>query len=582
MARIRASIIASALLAASTLAGPAAGKIYYVDYQNGSDSADGLSPATAWQHAPGDTVAPAKILRLALQPGDQVRFRGGVRYRGSLLPITAGTPDNPVVFDGSAWGETRAIFDGSDSLSGARRCRSAAECLGAPNWKYLWRVDLPAGRSWTDYLFVGDEIYQVAQYPDLPLADSDDPAQYLPVPLAELSRLQSGQIRQALPADLGTGEPTLALWVNPNVIAFNRNVAVTANGVTFNPAGSWFGASFKPYTNRDSRFSLLNAPAMVNRAGQFAMSSREGIAIFWPKAQPKAGPGSAQLAVSVGGRRLGINTSKARNIVIRGFAFTSFSGEPGNMSQGAAILARGKLPGITITSNSFRAMAAVSGPAVIHTIFGQHLTIEHNDIQNITWGSGIIVDNSEGPTLVRCNSVSYLGRTGIRFVNVKDGQMLGNHVHHINGVHGNALTAYRDLRNILIAGNVVTDSIRPLTLEGVGNATPYFTEGTQSVTVTNNVLIGNKSVNGAVTSYNNTPNLTLTGNFLYSDPYAVKITGKEEGFTASGNQLVGGIVQPKDNKIFDTASNIAHDPAGNGAAMVQQMSNARPAAGYCS
>lgn len=587
MSKASAAIFATTLLASTMWALPAQAqnKTYYVDYQFGNDSADGLSPATAWKHAPGDDKAPARILRLELQPGDQVRFRGGIRYRGSLTPRTNGTPDNPVVFDGSSWGPMRAIFDGSNPLTDIRRCQSAADCLGNPNWAQLWRASLPADRSWTDHLFINDEIYQVAQYPELSRADSDDPGKFLQIPLSELSRLQSGQIRHALPANFDRGEPALALWVNPNRIAFNQTVSVSTNGVTFDPNGSWVNSGFDPYTNKNSAFSLVNLPAMVTRPGLFAASRKDGILIFWPKVQlSSAGRGGtgAMPQASIGGRRLGINTSKAENVVIRGFSFTSYSGEPKNMSQGTAILARGKLSGITIAHNSFRSITNLSGPAVLHMIFARNLTIEHNEIDQAPWVSGMIIDNAEGPVTIRCNSVRQVGRTGISLRNVKDGSVLGNQLTQINGVHGNGMSFYLDNRQILVAGNVVTDSIRPLTVKGKGNGASFHSDGVESITITDNVLIGNNGVNGAITSYNDTPNLSITNNFLYSNPYALKITGRETGFVATGNQLVGGVVQPKDNKIFDAGSNVSHDAQGNGASLVQQMSRSTPPAQYCS
>ena len=578
--RIAALLVTS--LGAWPVPGAAQSRVFYVDYAGGSDAADGRSPETAWKHGPGDPASVGASRRLKLLPGDEVRFRGGVRYRGSMLPDAAGTADAPVVFDGSAWGPMRAIIDGSEPLQGVRRCRSAADCLGSPHWANLWRADLPAAASWTDFLFVHDKVLQPAQYPALSVADSDKPEKFLPIPKAELQKLLAGRIDAALPAGLGQGQPVLALWVNPNLIAFSTEIAVSTEGVQFAPGGQWVNANFKPYTNRDSRFSLMNLPAMVNRAGLFAVSPADRVAIFWPPAVGSASTAvSYQPSVSTGSRRYGINTSKATNIVVRGFSFTSFAAEPKNMSSGAAILGRSSKAGITIADNSFRSFVGLSGPAVVHMAFARDLRIERNQFVDTPWTSGIMVDNSAGPTVVRCNSFSDIGRTGIRFSNVANGQILGNRLTRVYSVHGNAISAYNDSRNVRIAGNVVTASIRPLTLHGIGNGSPYFTEGTPGVTVSDNVLIGTDSVNGALTSYGSTPNLVVTGNFLYSNPNAMKIAGTETGFVATGNQLVGKVVQPKASQLFQPAGNIFHDPEGSGAELVARMIYARPPASYC-
>lgn len=64
---------------------------YYVDSRLGSDSADGLTPKTAWRSL--DRVSGAK----EIQPGDVVRFKSGEVFRGGLKP-SSGTPDKPVVY----------------------------------------------------------------------------------------------------------------------------------------------------------------------------------------------------------------------------------------------------------------------------------------------------------------------------------------------------------------------------------------------------------------------------------------------------------------------------------------------------
>jgi hypothetical protein len=88
---------------------------YYVDFMAGNDSADGRSPATAWQHAPGDSGATALAAGARLAAGDVVLFKGGVHYRGSIDVPASGTASAPIVYDGNSagtWGDGRAIIDG--------------------------------------------------------------------------------------------------------------------------------------------------------------------------------------------------------------------------------------------------------------------------------------------------------------------------------------------------------------------------------------------------------------------------------------------------------------------------------------
>jgi hypothetical protein len=147
-----------AMLAFGTglLCGPAQTAAYYVDFQDGADSASGLSPDAAWKHAPGDSRAGPGPRAARLQPGDSVLFRGGVPYRGTVVVRSAGTPDAPIRYVGDAWGPDHAILDGSEPAGRARPCRSASDCGGEAGWAGLVRLSLRSDLSLLDGLFQQD------------------------------------------------------------------------------------------------------------------------------------------------------------------------------------------------------------------------------------------------------------------------------------------------------------------------------------------------------------------------------------------------------------------------------------------
>jgi len=117
---------------------------YYVDFDNGSDSHGGGSPARAWQHCPGDpnaTMRPAEVAALGVAPGTTIIFKGGVHYRGSLTLNMSGSDGNRIVLDGNTagtFGTGPAILDGSEPLTGWTQCMSAAEAGGNPNYANIW------------------------------------------------------------------------------------------------------------------------------------------------------------------------------------------------------------------------------------------------------------------------------------------------------------------------------------------------------------------------------------------------------------------------------------------------------------
>lgn len=556
---------AAALMAATALmaAAPAdaQGRTFYIDFQGGDDSADGRSPATAWKRGPWDSQSAGLARRLALQPGDSFRFKGGVRYRGTIVPRGAGTAENPILFDGSSWGTSRAIFDGSEPLSGIRRCTSAADCLGSPHWKNLWRAVVPATARWTDWIFVGDQPLQPAQYPSLTLGESDDPTKFLTVPRAELAQLQAGAIRHALPAGLDAGTPVLALWVKPNQIAYTQDVQFAGAGLQF-AAAQWVNGSLNPYTDRDNKFSVVNAPVMVNRPGLFAMSPKHGIAIFWPE----GAAGARTPQVSIGNGRMALYVNSLDHAVIRGFSFANFAAKLKNYTSGSAILANTQTDGIRIEDNAFRGiMNLANGKGAISLTGASNLVIRRNHFQRLPATSAIVIDNAIGPVLVQCNKIADIGRTGIRLNNVVATRILGNDIRGLNGIHGNGISAYNDVRDVLIAGNVVVDTLRPLTVHGT--ATPKFSHGTPGVRVRDNIFISTSRDAAAITSYGRTPGFVVEDNFLSAPRFALRLTGTETGFAATGNTLVGGVNVTDKSQMFNPAANTQHLVDGNGATL---------------
>ena len=78
-------------------------EIYYIDFESGNDSNNGESVQLPWKHAPGDPQAVSIPLGTILNPGDQILFKGGVLYRGSLKMEYSGEEGLPIVYNGNSW-----------------------------------------------------------------------------------------------------------------------------------------------------------------------------------------------------------------------------------------------------------------------------------------------------------------------------------------------------------------------------------------------------------------------------------------------------------------------------------------------
>lgn len=121
------------------------GATYYVDFAGGDNAADGLTPATAWKHSPGDRNATGNPKAAELQPGDTIRFKGGVQYFGEVQLKAAGTADMPIVLDGNSdgsYGTGPAIFDGAEMIRDWKPVPTADMVGGNPQWKTIMYADL--------------------------------------------------------------------------------------------------------------------------------------------------------------------------------------------------------------------------------------------------------------------------------------------------------------------------------------------------------------------------------------------------------------------------------------------------------
>ena len=116
------------------VASPASATIYYIDYSGGSDSNNGTTTGTPWQHCPGDRNATSNALGKTPAAGDVFIFKGGVVYTpptassntdydARIKTDWSGTGDadaNRIIYDGDSgtyttrWaaGNTKAIIDG--------------------------------------------------------------------------------------------------------------------------------------------------------------------------------------------------------------------------------------------------------------------------------------------------------------------------------------------------------------------------------------------------------------------------------------------------------------------------------------
>jgi hypothetical protein len=113
---------------------------------SGSDSNNGTSKTTPWQHAPGMNGCSANCAANTPQPGDRFIFRGGDVWHAANSPVTlgmtwswSGNSSNQIYvgvdqtwFSGSSW--TRPVFNGDNNPSTSSQGSCAHNANGAMVW----------------------------------------------------------------------------------------------------------------------------------------------------------------------------------------------------------------------------------------------------------------------------------------------------------------------------------------------------------------------------------------------------------------------------------------------------------------
>jgi hypothetical protein len=111
--------------------------VRYIDFDQGDDVNDGASKARPWKHHPWDPNATG-LARADCGRGTYV-FKGGVTYRGLLLPSSAGTAADPIILTGDpTWGEGEAVLAGSEPVTGWSRGGHP----DMPDGDRVWHSDL--------------------------------------------------------------------------------------------------------------------------------------------------------------------------------------------------------------------------------------------------------------------------------------------------------------------------------------------------------------------------------------------------------------------------------------------------------
>ncbi|ODT87853.1 right-handed parallel beta-helix repeat-containing protein [Phenylobacterium sp. SCN 70-31] len=524
-----------AIAATTGLWGRAEASTFHIDFDKGRDEHDGLTPATAWKHAPGDPNASGQPARTRLRPGDTVLFSADVRYRGSIVVKDSGRPGQPITFRGAT--PRSAVIDGSELVEAAP-CRNAEECGSATNWRSLVRVTMNKPTDETLALFGSQGPLRPAQEPD-PSEDfyRNETDDLLP---ADGKAMSEGRVE--LPAEVAAGlkdgRARLALWVKPNRVVYRPIIRLEGATAHFDPQGLQF------YTDRPTKAGVIDHSSLLDSPGEYALIADGQTAVILPQ--------TANETVAVGTGRGGFRIDGASHIVIRDLAFENMSDAGRLAPSGVAIFtAKGASSDITIQNNVFRnfVMTRGQGPVIQREVTG--LSIVSNTFDTIVLGSGMRLTGTD--IRISDNDFRRLGRTGIMLIGTSKVTVEGNRMDDIRGVHGNGISVYLDNRDIRIIRNTILNAKQPATFHGDRGERSE----PNSILFANNLFIATPDALGALISWGaKTRGVTIRNNVLLGGRSGLRLNGGDSDVVITDNVASGIVVSKGERRNWQEAGNV--------------------------
>ena len=458
---------------------------YYVDFAGGADANAGDSASVAFQHSPGDPAAKDKAAAVKLQPGDTVLFKGGVSYRGNIVVTQSGAVDKPITFDGNTagkFGAGRAVIDGSEPLTGWKKCASADECDGNPNWQNIWWAEVPftVPTPFAANLYENEQPLDVAQ-------DPKPKCQVWPDPATEYFTFD---VKNSTPTSIQDEthltQTQAQAWDGAIVLVFAQDFTYKTKVTGFDPATHTltFGSMGKlPFgkkgaaeaprePGKDGRYALINALGALKYPGQYVVCSNAGPQYkavlskdapakiyLWPS-KSGAAPGD----VTITRRECGFDLHGQSNVTVEGFQIQKFV-SPADPHGAAVMDAEKKSNGGVVVRNNLvmacnRDLYRCMKPAVIYLTNSGGSLVEKNQINDNRGAGGIRVAYSANH-VIKENVIRRNGSIGINiWLDAKNCQVIRNVIADAMadslGAHGpGGIMIYHGCSNILVLGNQV-------------------------------------------------------------------------------------------------------------------------------
>jgi hypothetical protein len=443
----RAILVLSMFWGPGTILARSEAATYYVDYENGADTNPGISPDAPWKRAPGDPEATSNPASISLKPGDTVAFKGGTRYRGSIVIKWSGTPGNPITYKTSeTWGAGKAIIDGSEPVS-LNPCPNRTVCDN-PNWPNLFYADLPWPVGPTTLILEGDRWVNLVQIP----APRDNFYSDL---VEEWRAVDSGITRTSCSDPGFFTQPETDYWVGAYI-----KVHTSANWVTTRRIRSYDPLSHTVYYDdlgtdpitfsydNKYHYAVFGKVQLITSPGEFAVDEDRRRIYIWPWSDPSA--------ITIGVRPFGININLQSYVTIQNLLFQGFAAESDQHGRAITSLTDRSQQGLEIMNCEIRNIKVGNASGAIY-IFNRGDVSDRSRIQDnvlsYVQGRGIVTIGSKFD--IGGNTFRFLTGTGIFVQKCNGCTIVGNDIDKCAGTHSNGISVYNQSSDVIVAKNRV-------------------------------------------------------------------------------------------------------------------------------
>ena len=487
------------------------GTIYYVNFADGSDTAAGTSQTTAWKHAPGDPAATGNPKAAKLIGGDEVLFKGGVIYQGSIGIPASGTAGKPITYEGTGWGSGSAIlsgqtfvqatfaaFVGNPSLSVA-----TLPVADVPNQFSV--VDIDGHLTWMSNTSTSTNPHFI----DNAASKSPNATSY---PVSEMvgsgtSWTLTDEALGKYLASLDQNSITSIILRAYGYPQIEYNMAIAGFSTTTNAVR--LTGSFSPATV--GSYTLINNPAFISASNPYSEFAIEGDQFI-----SAVTPGTHTVAVST--LTDAINVTGRSNITIDGFTITGYGGNPG-----VSIRADGVAQNLTITNNtiidSTSAGASTGAQATIGVADVTNLVITGNHIGPLTNSRGIYAASDVNVDISH-NTITQPGFSAIDSYANQNVSIRFNSISDMGAVHAEPIAIYDTAagrnQHVTVMNNEINNVVNcGLTYEGL----------TVDPSISNDLTIADNVITNAtacgIADWGNENGVKISGNIVLSLPGAM-------------------------------------------------------------